>query len=190
MMKKILLVNASVRPCSRTRELTEAVLQKLEGELQEVKLYEETICALDLKGMEIRDQAARMQDFSHPMFVHAKQFAAADIIVVAAPYWDLMFPAILKTYLENITVSGLTFRYSQQGRPVSMCRAEALYYVTTSGGFIGQNDFGYAYVKALATNFFGIKDVRCFVAEGLDIFGSNPDEILQKAKADIVLSGG
>ena len=58
-------------------------------------------------------------------WVQGKQFAAADVIVIAAPYWDLMFPAVLKTYLENITVTGITFCYSDQGRPQSMCKAKA-----------------------------------------------------------------
>ena len=107
------------------------------------------------------------------------------MIVIAAPYWDLMFPAVLKTYLENITVTGITFRYSEEGRPQSLCRAKALYYVTTAGGFIGQNDFGFSYVKALAQNFFGITDVHRYAAEGLDILGADVDRIMGKAKAAI-----
>ena len=41
-------------------------------------------------------------DYSDRMFDYAKQFASADTIVIAAPYWDLSFPALLKTYFENI----------------------------------------------------------------------------------------
>ena len=115
MMEKILLLNACIRPCSRTLELAKTLLQKLEGHTEEVRLYEIPLPALDLNAMEKRDLASGKNDFSDPCFDPAKQFAAADIIVIAAPYWDLMFPAVLKTYLENITVSGLTFRYSEEG---------------------------------------------------------------------------
>ena len=66
-----------------------------------------------------------------------------------------------------------------------MCKAKKLYYVTTAGGFIGQNDFGFAYVNALAQNFFGITEVHRYAAEGLDIFGADVDAILRKAKAEI-----
>ena len=184
-MDKILFVNACVRPCSRTLELAQAVLSKLNGSVEEVRLYEISLSHLDLAGMEKRGQAAQGQDFSHPDFDLAKQFAAADKIVIAAPYWDLMFPAVLKTYLENITVAGITFRYSQQGRPESLCKARELYYVTTSGGFIGQNDFGFAYVKAVAQNFFGITQLHRYAAEGLDIFGANVEQIMGKAKLAI-----
>ena len=184
-MDKILFVNACVRPCSRTLELTETLLQKLKGDVEEIRLYEISLPVLDLNAMAKRDLASGKNDFSDPVFDVAKQFAAADVIVIAAPYWDLMFPAVLKTYLENITVSGITFFYSEKGRPQSLCRAKALHYVTTSGGFIGQNDFGFSYIKALAQNFFGITDVNRYAAEGLDIFGADVDSIMEKAKLAI-----
>lgn len=185
MMNKILLINACVRPDSRTMELAQTLLKKLKGDVEEARLYDMPLPALDLKGMERRNLACEKKDFSDPCFDAAKQFAAADTIVIAAPYWDLMFPAVLKNYLENITISGITFRYSEQGRPQSLCRAKTLYYVTTSGGFIGQNDFGFSYVKALAQNFFGITDVHRYAAEGLDIFGADVDKILNETKQAI-----
>ena len=189
-MDKILFINACVRPCSRTLELAKTLLKRLKGEILEVRLQEMPMAALDLNGLEKRDQAAQKNDFSDPVFTAAKQFAAADIIVIAAPYWDLMFPATLKTYLENITISGITFRYSEQGRPESLCKAKALHYVTTSGGFIGQNDFGFSYVEALAQNFFGINELYRYAAEGLDIFGADVETIMRKAKVEIGEASG
>ena len=185
-MDNVLFINACVKPCSRTLELAKTLLQKLNGDVQEVRLYDMSLPVLDLSGMDKRDWAARTNDFSDPAFAPAKQFAAADVIVIAAPYWDLMFPAILKTYFENITVSGITFRYSEHGRPESLCKAKALHYVTTSGGFIGQNDFGFSYVQALAKNFFEIETIHRYTAEGLDIFGADVESIMQKAKQAIL----
>ena len=185
-MKRILLVNACARPGSRTMELAREVLKKVDGTVEELRLYDVSLSALDLVGMEKRGQAAQNRDFSHTDFDLAKQFAAADVIVIAAPYWDMMFPAILKTYLENITVSGVTFRYSDRGIPESLCNAKSLYYVTTSGGYIGENDFGFVYVNALAQNFFGIADVKRYTAEGLDIYGADVASIMEKAKLSIV----
>ena len=49
------------------------------------------------------------------MFRYARQFAAADKIVIAAPLWDLSFPAQLKVYLENIYVTGIVTKYSDAG---------------------------------------------------------------------------
>ena len=55
------------------------------------------------------------------------------------------FPAKLKIYFEQITVSGLTFKY-RNGNPLGLCKAKSLTYVTTSGGPIIA-DFGYTYEK-------------------------------------------
>ena len=184
-MDKILFINACIRPGSRTLELTKTLLQTLAGDAQEVRLYETPLSALDRNAMERRALASGKNDFSDPIFDAAKEFAAADVIVIAAPFWDLMFPAVLKTYPENITVAGVTFRYSENGRPQSLCRAKALHYVTTAGGFIGQNDFGFSYVKALAQNFFGINEIHRYAAEGLDILGADVETILSKAKLGI-----
>lgn len=184
-MEKVLFINACVRPGSRTLELAEALLRKLKGEVQEVKLYETQYPVLDIDGIEKRVLASGDNDFSDPDFDAAKQFAAADVIVIAAPYWDLMFPAVLKAYLENITVSGITFEYSDQGIPQSLCKAKTLHYVTTSGGYIRQNDFGFSYINALAQNFFGITEIRRYTAEGLDIFGTDVQKVMEKAKLEI-----
>ena len=45
-------------------------------------------------------------------YLYAKDFAEADVIVVAAPYWDLSFPSILKVFFEHINVLKLVFDYS------------------------------------------------------------------------------
>ena len=180
-MDKILFVNACVRPNSRTLELAKHVLKKLSGDIEEVKLYEKELLPLDLKGMQIRHEAADNKDFSNSIFDLAKQFASAQTIVIAAPYWDLMFPSILKNYIENITVSGLTFVYGQNGIPQGLCNAKRLIYVTTSGGPI-INNFGYEYVCALAKGFFGVEEVELVKAEGLDIFGADVEKIMAEAK--------
>ena len=66
-----------------------------------------------------------------------------------------------------------------------MCRAKKLYYLTTSGGFIGENDFGFSYIEALAKNFFGITEIHRYAAEGLDIFGADVEQIMEKTKEKI-----
>ena len=118
------------------------------------------------------------------MFEHAKLFSGAEKIVIAAPYWDYSFPALLKIYIEQLCVMGLTFTYSDEGVPVSLCRLEELVYITTAGGFIPERNYGYDYVREVFTGFFGAKKCRYIKAEGLDIIGSDPDEILSLAEKD------
>ena len=181
-MNKILYINACVRECSRTNELAQHLLGSLDGQIETVNLFEENIKPLDSSLLAKRDEMLGNGRTDDEFFALANQFAKADTIVIAAPYWDLMFPSILKIYLENITVCGVTFRYSEKGIPQSLCKAEKLYYVTTSGGFIGENNFGFDYINALATGFFGIRDVKFFSAEGLDIYGADVNQIMQRVK--------
>ena len=119
------------------------------------------------------------------MFDLPRQFAAAEEIVIAAPYWDLSFPASLKQYLEQINVVGIAFRYTQEGIPESLCRAKRLYYVTTAGGNYVPEEFGYGYVKALAQGYYGIPDVRLIKATGLDIVGADAEDIMRATEEEI-----
>ena len=180
-MEQILFVNACVRPHSRTFKLAQSVLSRLSGQVEEINLNRSPVPFLDREGLAQRDALLAQEDFSAPMLRHALQFSKADTIVIAAPYWDLMFPALLKAYLESVTVSGLTFHYTEEGRPATLCRAKRLIYVTTAGGPIGSYDFGFQYVSALAHGFFEIPEVHCVKAEGLDIVGADVDAILKQA---------
>ena len=180
-MSDILFVNACVRENSRTLELAKSVLGTLNGEVEEVKLYELDLAPLDAEGLKARDAAVAAKDFSDSRFDLARQFASAKTIVIAAPYWDLSFPSVLKTYFETVTVNGIVFVYSEKGIPSDLCSAEKLIYVTTAGGPI-INNFGYDYTCALARAFYGINDVSCVSAQGLDIYGADVDAIMLSAK--------
>ena len=187
-MDNILYINACCRENSRTNELAQHLLDRLNGNVQTINLYDENICPINADLLSKRDNLLKDGKMNDEMFTLANQFSKADTIVISAPYWDLMFPSILKVYLENITVCGITFRYSDKGVPQSLCKAENLYYVTTSGGFIGEYNFGFDYIKALAGGFFGIGNVKCFSAEGLDIYGADVADIIGKAKENIFRS--
>ena len=180
----VLFVNGCVRENSRTLELAQAVLAKLSDSVEEVCLYPNGSEGLNRETLSLRDELLQKGEYHAPMFQYANQFAAADTIVVAAPYWDLAFPAKVRAYFEEITVSGITFKYGADGIPQGLCKARRLIYVTTAGGPIFQN-FGFEYVKALANGFYGISDVVLVKAEGLDIWGANTAEILEQAKRNI-----
>ncbi|MBQ7827562.1 MAG: NAD(P)H-dependent oxidoreductase, partial [Clostridia bacterium] len=122
-------------------------------------------------------------NFDADILKYARQFAEADAVVIAAPFWDLSIPTLLKCYIENITASGVTFDYTVTGYK-GLCRAKKLYFVTTSGGF-RDPDFGYSYVSALAKEFYGIPETVCYAAEGLDLIGADIDAILARTLAEI-----
>lgn len=184
-MRNILFVNACVRQNSRTYTLGQKVLEKLDGETTEVCLCRENLVPLCQKQLEERNTQLAAQNFSASLFQYARQFAAADEIVIAAPYWDLAFPSLLRIYFEYVTVTGITFRYTEAGIPVGLCKAKRIIYVTTAGGPIGERNLGYDYVKALAETFYGIPKIQCFKAENLDIQGADVSRILQEAEREI-----
>lgn len=179
----ILFVNACPRENSRTLELAKEVLANLHGEVREIPLYPNGAEGLTPQTLQLREELSAARDFSHPMFDRAKEFAAADV-VLAAPYWDLLFPAKVRAYLEEVTVTGVSFRYSEEGIPVGLCKAKQLIYVTSAGGPIVWN-MGYEYVEKLARALYGISDVRLVKAEGLDIRGADTAAIMEKAKEEI-----
>lgn len=180
---KILFINACVRDNSRTLSLAHHLLSRLSGEITEVKLADENIQPLCREALNKRDRLISEGNRTDPMLKYACQLAEADEIVIAAPYWDLSFPAMLKSYIEAVMVLGITFCYDG-GMPKGLCRAKRLIYLTTAGGRIYE-DFGYSYVKALADTFFSIDKTLCFKAEGLDIVGADVKGILDTARQDI-----
>ncbi|MBO5555646.1 MAG: NAD(P)H-dependent oxidoreductase [Oscillospiraceae bacterium] len=181
MERAILYVNACVRKESRTRKLAEELLAKLDQPFEEVRLEEITFPTSNEEYLNLREQLLSRGEYQNALFDLARQFSKAETIVIAAPYWDLSFPAMLKQYLEQITVVGITFRYSEEGIPIGLCKAKQIYYVATAGGFYVPEDYGFGYVKALAQNYFGIPDVRKIEADGLDIRGADVDAILASA---------
>ena len=185
MTNSILFVNACVRKESRTKMLAGKLLDRLGGPFEEIRLADVSFPVVNRVFLRSRDQLIAEGNFRDTMFAFARQFAEADTIVIAAPYWDLSFPAALKQYLEMVNVVGVTFDYSKEGIPVGLCRARRLFYVTTAGGEFVPEAFGFGYVKALAQIFYGIQDVRKIEAVGLDIEGADVAAILDAAEKAI-----
>lgn len=188
---KVLFVNACLRQESRTKKLADAYLKKLKEfdnsvEIKEIVLQNLPLKPLNSEILAKRDMLSANNDFDNSFFDYANEFAAADKIVVAAPYYDLQFPAVLKTYLENICVCGIAFKYNENGIPQGLCKANQLVYVTTAGGYLGNLDFGFDYIKGLCM-LLGIAETKKTAAEGLDIYGNNVDEILNEAIDKIVI---
>lgn len=182
MESSILYINACVRKESRTKRLAEKLLEKLDRPFEEVRLEEIAFSVSNEEYLKLRDRLLSEGDFRNALFALARQFSEAETVVIAAPYWDLSFPAMLKQYLERICVVGVTFKYSQEGVPISLCRAKRLFYVTTAGGDFVPDEYGFGYVKALAQNYFGIQDVRKIEAHGLDIVGADVNAIMSAAE--------
>jgi FMN-dependent NADH-azoreductase len=180
-----LFINACVRKGSRTKKLADRLLAVQNKPFEELRLESVRFPAVDEAFLLERDRLIREGRFADPLFDLARQFAEADDIVIAAPFWDLSFPAALKQYFEQINVVGVTFVYTPEGVPRGLCRASSLTYVTTAGGGFLPEEYGFGYVRALAQSFYGIEEVRLIRASGLDVDGADADAILAEAAASI-----
>ncbi|MDD5832586.1 MAG: NAD(P)H-dependent oxidoreductase [Clostridiales bacterium] len=182
----ILLINSCVRPESRTKRLSDRLIRRLvsstgsdtEVTVNEIELQKESIQPLDFASLSDRDKLAAAGDFSSDMFRYARMVSEADILVFAAPFWDMSFPASLKVFIEAVMVKGLVFSYAPDGMPVSLCRASRMYYVSTAGGPVGPVHYGYDYIKMISEYFFGVKECCLIQAEMLDMDGMDPDRIV------------
>ena len=179
----MLFVNACAREDSRTMALCQEYLAG-KADVETVNLFELGIEPFDWAKVEERERLKAEDALGDSMFDLAKQFAAADEIVVGAPYWDLSFPSILKVYVEHITVNDIVFHYTEEGRPEGLCKAQRLVYVTTSGGPCSLANYGYEYFQGLA-RMFGIDETRFVSAEMLDVVGANVDQIMDDARKQI-----
>lgn len=180
----ILFINACVRENSRTLVLARKILADVTDEVEEINLNKENIPPLNAELLKKREALIESGNKNDPMLSYANQFAQADEIFIAAPFWDLSFPAILKAYMEQVTVSGITVDY-EDGRPIGLCKAKRLTYVTTSGGPIFV-DFGYEYIKALAKNFYGISETKAYRVMNLDVDMITADELFEKAHISVI----
>ena len=184
-MEQILFINACPREGSRTLELARYLLDKTNGSVEELTIFEENLLPLNGKTLALRDKMTANQNFDHPIFKYARQFAKADTIVLAAPFWDLSFPSALKIWLEYVMAKEITFRYTEEGFPCGLCKAKKLFYISTAGGPTLPSHMGFSYVDGLAKSYFGIPETVLFSAENLDVVGADTAAILSKAKEEI-----
>lgn len=190
-MRNVLVANCCIRrEESRTAELLDSFVSALpeDCEMTELTLMDERLFPLTGLFFEERQALLETGDLYDPRFKRAHQFADADIIVIAAPFWDLSFPALLKLYIENISVDGITF-HAVDDHLEGLCNAGDMIFLTTRGGSYAPGsgledmEMGSRYLEALC-RFFGVARYHEVAADGIDIAGADVDAILYKASEE------
>lgn len=184
---KILVIDSCIRGKeSRTAKLLSSCLDEMkrkapEAEVTVLKLAELNLSCLYGDFFENRQELLAQRKLDAPRFDYAHQFADADKIVIAAPFWDLNFPALFKVYIENISVDGITFYYDEDGCHGS-CKADKILFLTTRGGYYegdaAEQACGYIHEYG---KMCGIQGFQCVAAEGLDFAPQDALQILEQS---------
>lgn len=180
-----LFINAAFRDGSRTGRLARHYLETLSDEVIEVNLGDGSHRALDSHTLAGYLHGVGSHSYADDLFDAARQFAAADEIVIAAPYWNNSIPAALHDYLELVCSQGVTFDIMPDGSYVGLCRARRLVFLCTAGGTLPEHDHCWEYVESLARDFWHIPERRCYKAEDLDQAGCDVEAALSGAMARI-----
>lgn len=190
---KLLFVNCCISQrggASRTKALADAFLTAFRASHPGAEVEEvtpEALLALKPFNAEMlnrRDALAAENAFDAPVYALARQFRAADAVAVAAPFWDLSYPAALRTYIEYISANGLTYHYDAAGCHGD-CAAGHLVYLTSCGDVEREDSVGVIHWRQLAA-MFGIPQFDYVFAGGLDV---RPDTAGDTLTAACTLAG-
>ena len=188
-MTRTLYIDCCIRgEQSRTKRLAEAFLAAYGARedvlIERLTLMDEPLIPFSNGFFRQREQMIERGELNHPRFRYAHQFQEADRVIIAAPFWDLSFPALLKVYLENVNVQGITFDCNAENGCFGICKALKMLFLTTRGGSMEGDpmDNGTKYLADMAT-FFGIPRFAYIAADGLDMGLEPVDAILGRAVA-------
>lgn len=182
-MDKLIVIDACMRDKdSRTKKILNPIITELR------KRYDINTITLDGKDYQAvgrKELSERSNGYVPDEIVkQAKAIASADRLVIAAPFWDMSFPAILKVFIENMSLYNITFK--DNGTYFDgLCKCEKVLYITTRGMNIHTGDTldgATPYINAISA-LWGLGKVITLSAENLDY--SSPEEIETKIQSAI-----
>lgn len=176
-MKKLIFIDACMRAGSRTKQIAMPIIAELRKRysVETVDLTKNIYPVADNCTLEDRNQGVVPADHVNL----AKKIAAADRIVIAAPFWDMSFPSALKVFFENMSLFGVTFDTNEK-ECYGLCKAEKVMYITTRGMNIATGDLleqATPYIKALS-HLWGLGELTVIAAQNMDY--SSAEEIENK----------
>ncbi|MDD6253725.1 MAG: NAD(P)H-dependent oxidoreductase [Candidatus Cryptobacteroides sp.] len=166
-MEKLIIIDSCMRRESRTRVILEAAKEVLVSryDIETIDVNSAALPPLTPEALKERTDGR----IPEKAVAVAEKIAAADRLVIAAPFWDMSFPAALKAFFENLSLYGITF--TDDGTTCTgLCRCGKVLYITTRGMDIptgDSRDQGSSYLKALSS-LWGLGEVITVAAWNLD----------------------
>jgi len=200
-MKKILYINGN--PQKETASYSrragiyyqeQLIKDNSDIQIDEVNVYEDNIQLIDEdvlnawqelgSGTIFSDLTESQQEKISNMNNVLNQFKEADEYVLVTPLWNFSIPPMLKAYLDNISIAGETFKYTESG-PVGLLGDKKVTIIQASGSIYTSGpamamDFGAKYLEVLF-GFLGVKDIKKVYIEGIAIPNKTDGEKLEEA---------
>ncbi|MGV1063176.1 NAD(P)H-dependent oxidoreductase [Clostridium perfringens] len=186
-MSKVLYIKANIKNEgeSRTFKVSDSFVEEYkrnnpEDEIITLDLYKENIDFLRADDLGKLFGPKDEESKNNSILKYAYEFAAADKYIIAAPMWNLSFPAILKAYIDYVSVSGITFKYTAEG-PVGLLNNKKAVHIVSRGGAYDNSPYemGDRYLRTIL-GFFGIKDMETIAIDNLDVIGVNVEEKVEE----------
>lgn len=186
-MSKVLYIKANIKNEgeSRTFKVSDSFVEEYkknnpEDEIITLDLYKENIDFLRADDLGKLFGPKDEESKNNSILKYAYQFADADKYIIAAPMWNLSFPAILKAYIDYVSVSGITFKYTAEGPVGLLNNKKAVHIVSRGGGYDNSPyEMGDRYLRTIL-GFFGIKDIETIGIDNLDVMGVNVEEKVEE----------
>ena len=186
-MSKVLYIKANIKNEgeSRTFKVSDSFVEEYkrnnpEDEIITLDLYKENIDFLRADDLGKLFGPKDEESKNNSILKYAYEFADADKYIIAAPMWNLSFPAILKAYIDYVSVSGITFKYTAEG-PVGLLNNKKAVHIVSRGGAYDNSPYemGDRYLRTIL-GFFGIKNIETIAIDNLDVIGVNVEEKVEE----------
>lgn len=185
---RILVIDSSIRENSKTRMVLNRFLAEMNNnrdiEIDTIYLNNNPyLMPLNDCLLAKRDSDCYNKRFYDDYYCFAKKLKSCDALVIAAPFYDLCFPTILKCFIEQTLVYNLTFVDDEFGvKGIINCKK--LIYLSVRGGVINDYnnvDIATPYLNGYK-NMLGIKEFYTLSYSCIDY-----PELEKKLEEDIPL---
>ena len=186
-MSKLLYIKANIKSEgeSRTFRVSDSFIEEYKknnpkDEVIVLDLYKENIDFLRSEDLGKIFGPKDEESKNNPILKYAYQFAEADKYVIASPMWNLSIPAILKAYIDYVSVTGITFKYTAEG-PVGLLKDKKAVHIVSRGGEYANAPYemGDRYLRTIL-GFFGISEIETIAVENVDVIGVNVQEKVEE----------
>lgn len=166
-MKRLFYIDSCLRYGSNTKKIADALIDRLSEryEVEAVKLSDYDFPVVKNGILNDRNNGIVPEEYVNI----ARKIAAADRLVISAPFWDMSFPSALKVFLENMSLFNVTFA-SNEKECYGLCKAEKVLYITTRGMNINTGDDmeqATPYIKAIG-KLWGLGELNVVSAQNMD----------------------